>query len=107
MNTINHKRGLVIVFFVLMSFLAIGQTTSFTGQISDGEGSRISNVLITALESHAVTDANGFFEMLLTDYKNDSIVVSFSCLGFEELDTLLSLEQMAFITLKEKKYSLP
>jgi hypothetical protein len=107
MKNVKLRCGLILLLFLMNGALIIAQSGSIIGRVVDDSGIDVSSVLVISGDSHAVTDEQGVFNLSYLNSVNDSIQISFSSIGYEDLDTLVSVRNALTITLKQKDYVLP
>ena len=87
------KTSILFVFFLMVTQVAIGQSFTLQGKVSDKDGNPIelASVMVVSQGKLAMTNLKGEFHMQL--YSADSVKVRFSMIGYKSKDRVLRRPQ--------------
>ena len=87
------KTSILFVFFLMVTQVAIGQSFTLQGKVSDKDGNPIelASVMVVSQGKLAMTNLKGEFHMLL--HSEDSVKVRFSMIGYKSKERVLRRPQ--------------
>lgn len=87
------KTSILFVFFLMVTQVAIGQSFTLQGKVSDKDGNPIelASVMVVSQGKLAMTNLKGEFHMLL--HSADSVKVRFSMIGYKSKERVLRRPQ--------------
>ena len=87
------KTSILFVFFLIVTQVAIGQSFTLQGKVSDKDGNPIelASVMVVSQGKLAMTNLKGEFHMLL--HSADSVKVRFSMIGYKSKERVLRRPQ--------------
>ena len=87
------KTSILFVFFLMVTQVAIGQSFTLQGKVSDKDGNPIelASVMVVSQGKLAMTNLKGEFHMLL--HSEDSVKIRFSMIGYKSKERVLRRPQ--------------